>query len=67
MGTVIWDGTDDSGRLVQEGIYIMVFEFFDLDGMVKRLKEDIVLVKKYFPDILLARRASNLNNLLAPG
>jgi hypothetical protein len=46
LGTVTWDGTDNGGNLAKEGIYIIVFEFFNLDGKVKRIKEDVVLVKR---------------------
>jgi hypothetical protein len=38
-----WDGTDDNGRKVSIGIYIIYFELLNPDGKVRRFKKAIVL------------------------
>jgi gliding motility-associated-like protein len=43
-GTVGWDGTFH-GELMQSGVYAWICEVEDLDGSVKRLKGDLVLVR----------------------
>ena len=37
-GTFFWDGTDDQGRAVPTGIYVIYFEVFGLDGNVQGYK-----------------------------
>ncbi|MBN2237710.1 MAG: gliding motility-associated C-terminal domain-containing protein, partial [Bacteroidales bacterium] len=42
-GQLFWDGTMDSGEKAAMGIYILYFEYFDLDGKVESLKKTCVL------------------------
>jgi hypothetical protein len=38
-----WDGTDDSGRRVNMGYYLVLFELFDLDGNMATIKQKIAV------------------------
>lgn len=46
MGTLVWDGLGDDGKLVPIGIYVVLFDVFDLDGHTKRYKNTCVLAAK---------------------
>ena len=41
-----WDGTSDSGKKVESGYFIILFEVFNLDGDVKKYKETVVVGEK---------------------
>ncbi|MDN3586861.1 lamin tail domain-containing protein [Pedobacter aquatilis] len=45
-GLINWDGMDDNGSLAKIGIYVVVFEVFDLRGNTKRFKNACVLAGK---------------------
>ncbi|WP_316800072.1 lamin tail domain-containing protein [Pedobacter frigidisoli] len=45
-GTLSWDGLDDSGLKAGIGIYVVVFDVFDLKGSTKRFKNTCVLAGK---------------------
>lgn len=45
-GNMIWDGLDDNGNLAKIGIYVVVFDVFDLKGNTKRFKNTCVLAAK---------------------
>ncbi len=43
QGFVQWDGTDDSGNLMNTGIYIVVFDYFNTEGAHRVEKQSCVL------------------------
>ena len=45
-GSIIWDGIDDNGNLAKVGIYIVLFDVFDLKGNTKRFKNTVVRAEK---------------------
>lgn len=45
-GTLIWDGFDNSGQKAAIGIYIVLFDVFDLNGNTKRFKNTFALATK---------------------
>lgn len=45
-GRFIWDGLNERGELSAVGIYVVVFECFDLSGQVKKFKNTCVLAMK---------------------
>lgn len=45
-GSLTWDGTDDQGQKAVIGIYIVLFDVFDLNGNMKRFKNTCVLAGK---------------------
>lgn len=45
-GSVIWDGRDEHGSNVGTGIYVIVVEVFNLDGVVKKYKNSVVVAAK---------------------
>lgn len=45
-GQLIWDGFDDQGQKAAIGIYIVLFDVFDLNGNTKRFKNTCVLAGK---------------------
>jgi len=45
-GTVVWNGTEDNGRLAPAGTYIVYCKIFDADGNVKVYKKSVILAKK---------------------
>ena len=42
-GFYSWDGTDMNGRRARAGIYLILIETFDIEGMVRQYKETCVL------------------------
>lgn len=42
-----WDGLDDKGRKLPQGIYIIYTEIFNTSGKKKQFKNTIVLARKY--------------------
>lgn len=42
-GRFVWDGLDSNSRIVPPGIYIVFTEIFDLQGVVKRFKNAVVV------------------------
>jgi len=42
-GQIFWDGTTEEGDKAPLGIYILYFEYFDLNGVVKKIKKTCVL------------------------
>lgn len=45
-GTLTWDGLSDNGQIAPVGIYIVLFNVFDLNGNTKRFKNTCVLAAK---------------------
>ncbi len=45
-GHFIWTGTDDQGRSVRPGYYILIGEFFDLNGRVRTVRKSIVVATR---------------------
>ncbi|WP_316794916.1 FlgD immunoglobulin-like domain containing protein [Pedobacter agri] len=45
-GSLTWDGLTDNGQKAAIGIYVVVFDVFDLKGNVKRIKNTCVLAGK---------------------
>jgi flagellar hook assembly protein FlgD len=45
-GSWTWDGLDDSGRPLPIGHYILMAEWFNLDGKKEQFKQAIVLARK---------------------
>ena len=45
-GTLTWDGLDDNGLKAAIGIYVVLFDAFDLKGNTKRYKNTCVLAGK---------------------
>jgi len=45
-GTLTWDGLSDKGQIVPVGIYVVLFDVFDLNGNTKRFKNTCVLAAK---------------------
>ena len=45
-GTVVWNGTEDNGRLAPAGTYLVYFKVFDASGNVKIYKNTVILAKK---------------------
>ncbi|WP_316831123.1 lamin tail domain-containing protein [Pedobacter aquatilis] len=45
-GTLSWDGFNDTGQKAAVGIYVILFDVFDLSGKTKRFKNTCVLAAK---------------------
>ncbi|MFC2137390.1 lamin tail domain-containing protein, partial [Bacteroidota bacterium] len=45
-GSLFWEGTDNNGKLVDIGIYIIYIHTYDLEGNVKKYKKTCVLANK---------------------
>lgn len=45
-GTLTWDGFNDNGQKAAVGIYVVLFDVFDLNGNTKRFKNTCVLAGK---------------------
>lgn len=45
-GLLTWDGLDDHGNMANIGVYIVLFDVFDLQGHTKRFKQACVLAGK---------------------
>lgn len=45
-GNLTWDGVGENGQKAAVGIYVILFEFFDLKGNTKRIKSTCVLAGK---------------------
>ncbi|TDG35070.1 hypothetical protein EZJ43_15195 [Pedobacter changchengzhani] len=45
-GQLIWDGLNDAGGRCSVGIYVLVFESFDLNGNINKFKNTFVLATK---------------------
>lgn len=46
VGYFVWDGLDANGHVVPPGIYVVLTEIFDLQGVVKRFKNAVVVVTR---------------------
>ena len=46
VGQLTWDGLNDGGGKCNVGIYVIVFESFDLNGNIKKFKNTCVLATK---------------------
>ncbi|MDO9553714.1 lamin tail domain-containing protein [Rhodonellum sp.] len=46
-GFYTWEGTDQGGRKVRSGYYIVWVEIFDLNGNVSRIKKTVVVGSKF--------------------
>jgi hypothetical protein len=46
QGRFSWDGIRDDGTKALPGIYVLYFEFFDLQGHVRKYKKAVVLAQK---------------------
>lgn len=42
-GELIWNGKDETGNRLSLGIYVVLFEIFDMDGNVHRYKDAVAL------------------------
>jgi hypothetical protein len=42
-----WDGTDETGRRIPPGPYILLMEAYDLEGNVERFKNAVVLTGRW--------------------
>lgn len=45
-GNFVWNGLDERGRRVPLGLYVMVAEVFDLEGMVRKYKQAVVVASR---------------------
>jgi hypothetical protein len=45
-GTVLWDGLDDNSQHVRIGMYIILFEAFDVNGGLVRTMKDVAVVAR---------------------
>ena len=45
-GSLIWNGTDDNNNRVPIGIYVVVTEVFNFDGVVKKYKKGVVVATR---------------------
>ena len=45
-GNLTWDGLSNNGRIAPVGIYVVLFDVFDLNGNTKRFKNTCVLAAK---------------------
>lgn len=45
-GSVIWNGTDNNNNRVPIGVYVAVTEMFNLDGVVKKYKNAVVVATR---------------------
>lgn len=46
-GFFTWDGTDQTGRKVRIGYYIVFFEIYDMEGRLRSFKETIVIATRF--------------------
>ena len=46
VGYFVWDGLDANGHVVPPGIYVVLTEIFDLQGVVKIFKNAVVVVTR---------------------
>ncbi|WP_373400435.1 hypothetical protein V8V91_12940 [Algoriphagus halophilus] len=46
-GMYTWSGTDDSGRKVRPGYYVLLVELFDLQGQVIRFRKTMVVATQF--------------------
>ena len=46
QGKLSWNGRNENEALANTGIYILILEFFDIEGRVIRHKEDLVLAEQ---------------------
>ena len=44
--TIVWNGTEDNGRLAPAGTYVVFIKIFDASGNVKAYKKSVILAKK---------------------
>ena len=45
-GSLVWNGTDDNNNRVPVGIYVVVTEVFNFDGVVKKYKKGVVVATR---------------------
>lgn len=45
-GSFVWNGLDERGQRIPLGLYVMVAEVFNLDGMVKKYKQTVVVASR---------------------
>ncbi len=46
-GAITWNGLNELNEKVRPGVYIVLIEYFDLDGNVKHYKKNVVVAYKY--------------------
>jgi flagellar hook assembly protein FlgD len=42
-GIYTWDGTDQTGRRVRPGYYVVWIELFDLNGNIQQIKKPVAV------------------------
>ena len=45
-GGFVWNGMDSQGSRVPLGVYVIIVEVFDMDGMVKKYKKAVVVASR---------------------
>lgn len=45
-GTIRWNGKDETGKRLPYGPYVVMLEFFNLDGIIERYKKAVVLTER---------------------
>ena len=45
-GSMIWNGTDNHNNRVPVGVYVVVTEVFNFDGVVKKYKNAVVVATR---------------------
>ena len=43
-GTVVWDGRDDNGKLLQPGHYLLLIQLYGMDGLHQTLRRSIAII-----------------------
>jgi hypothetical protein len=46
-GSWIWDGLENKGMKLPLGIYVVLAEFFNLDGLIEKIRLPVVIAKPY--------------------
>ena len=46
-GTLVWDGVTDNGMYAPSGAYMLLFEYWSLDGKVKRFRKAVTIAHRW--------------------